>query len=204
MIAEILGEPEVDAAVDAVGFEARGHGAGAGEAPATVLNDMMTVARAGASLGIPGLYVTGDPGAVDDNAKVGQIGVRLGLGWAKSHEFTTGQCPVKRYNRQLMNLILADKAHIAKAVNAVTHRSRRGAAGLPRVRPGCGQEVRHRPARHGQELTHPVSFRSLTDRKDAVHTRHADSRLESGIVRPEGAQLSRAGGSSGDRRAARG
>ena len=120
MIAEILGEPEVDAAVDAVGFEARGHGAGAGEAPATVLNDMMSVARAGASLGIPGLYVTGDPGAVDDNAKVGQIGVRLGLGWAKSHEFTTGQCPVKRYNRQLMNMILADKAHIAKAVNAVS------------------------------------------------------------------------------------
>ena len=34
------------------------------EAPATVLNDIMDVARAGASLGIPGLYVTGDPGAV--------------------------------------------------------------------------------------------------------------------------------------------
>ncbi len=118
MIEQILGEPEVDAAVDAVGFEARGHGEGAGEAPATVLNDIMTVARAGASLGIPGLYVTGDPGGVDEGAKIGQIGVRLGLGWAKSHAFTTGQCPVKRYNRHLMNMILADKAHIAKAVNA--------------------------------------------------------------------------------------
>lgn len=118
MIAQILGEPEVDAAVDAVGFEARGHGAGAAEAPATVLNDLMTVARAGAGLGIPGLYVTGDPGGVDESAKIGQIGVRLGLGWAKSHSFATGQCPVKCYNRQLMNLILADKAHIAKAVNA--------------------------------------------------------------------------------------
>ena len=118
VIADILGEPEVDAAVDAVGFEARGHGKDAAEAPATVLNDIMSVSRAGASLGIPGLYVTGDPGAVDDAAKVGQIGVRLGLGWAKSHTFVTGQCPVKKYNRQLMNLILADKAHIAKAVNA--------------------------------------------------------------------------------------
>lgn len=118
IVADILGEPEVDAAVDAVGFEARGHGKDAAEAPATVLNDIMNVSRAGASLGIPGLYVTGDPGAVDDAAKVGQIGVRLGLGWAKSHTFVTGQCPVKRYNRQLMNLILADKAHIAKAVNA--------------------------------------------------------------------------------------
>jgi len=120
MIEQILGEPAVDAAVDAVGFEARGHGAGADEAPATVLNDIMTVARAGGALGIPGLYVTGDPGGIDENAKIGQIGVRLGLGWAKSHSFTTGQCPVKRYNRQLMNMILSDKAHIAKAVNAVT------------------------------------------------------------------------------------
>src|SRR5690625_4499671 len=118
MIAEIVGEPEVDAAVDAVGFEARGHGEGADEAPATVLNDIMNVTRVGAGLGIPGLYVTGDPGGVDENAKIGQIGVRLGLGWAKSHYFTTGQCPVKKYNRQLMKLILADKAHIADAVNA--------------------------------------------------------------------------------------
>jgi glutathione-independent formaldehyde dehydrogenase len=120
IIADIVGEPMVDAAVDAVGFEARGHGRNAEEQPATVLNDVMTVARAGASLGIPGLYVTGDPGARDDAAKEGQIGVKLGLGWAKSHTFVTGQCPVKRYNRQLMNLILADKAHIARAVNATT------------------------------------------------------------------------------------
>jgi glutathione-independent formaldehyde dehydrogenase len=117
-IAEILGEPEVDAAVDCVGFEARGHGADAGEQPATVLNDIMTVARAGASLGIPGLYVTGDPGGIDEEAKVGSLRVRLGLGWAKSHSFTTGQCPVMKYNRQLMMAILHDKAHIAQAVNA--------------------------------------------------------------------------------------
>lgn len=117
-IEQIVGEPEVDAAVDAVGFEARGHGKDAAEAPATVLNDIMSIARVGAGLGIPGLYVTGDPGAVDEDAKVGQLRVRLGLGWAKSHHFTTGQCPVKRYNRQLMNLILSGKAQIAKAVNA--------------------------------------------------------------------------------------
>ena len=117
-IAEIVGEPEVDAAVDCVGFEARGHGAEAAEEhPATVMNSIMEVARAGASLGIPGLYVTGDPGAVDENAKVGMLSIRLGLGWAKSHQFTTGQCPVIRYNRQLMNAILYDKVQIAKATN---------------------------------------------------------------------------------------
>ncbi|HEY8339631.1 MAG TPA: formaldehyde dehydrogenase, glutathione-independent [Egibacteraceae bacterium] len=118
MIADVVGEPEVDAAVDAVGFEARGHGPDAGEQPATVLNDIMTITRVGASLGIPGLYVTGDPGGVDEGARVGELRVRIGLGWAKSHSFTTGQCPVMRYNRELMMAILNDRARIAEAVNA--------------------------------------------------------------------------------------
>ena len=117
-IAAILGEPEVDAAIDCVGFEARGHGSGASEAPATVLNDVMTITRAGGRLGIPGLYVTGDPGGVDEAARVGRLGVRIGLGWAKSLSFTTGQCPVMRYHRQLMMAILHDRVQIAKAVNA--------------------------------------------------------------------------------------
>jgi glutathione-independent formaldehyde dehydrogenase len=113
----ILGVDEVDCAVDAVGFEASAHGGG-GEAPATVLNSVMSVTRAGGKLGIPGLYVTGDPGAADQDAKEGTLKVRLGLGWAKSHSFTTGQCPVLKYNRGLMMSILHDKAQIAKAVNA--------------------------------------------------------------------------------------
>jgi glutathione-independent formaldehyde dehydrogenase len=118
-IAQIVGVPEVDAAVDCVGFEARGHGKDAVvERPATVLNSVMELTRAGGSIGIPGLYVTGDPGGVDDNAKIGNLGIRIGLGWAKSHNFTTGQCPVLRYNRQLMMAILHDKVQIAKAVNA--------------------------------------------------------------------------------------
>jgi glutathione-independent formaldehyde dehydrogenase len=106
--------------VDCVGFEARGHGAegSQGEAPATVLNTIMDITRAAGKLGIPGLYVTGDPGAVDEPAKVGSLSIRIGLGWAKSHSFTTGQCPVMRYNRQLMQAILHDKVQIARNVNA--------------------------------------------------------------------------------------
>jgi glutathione-independent formaldehyde dehydrogenase len=117
-IEQILGVPEVDAAVDAVGFEAKGHGKDASEAPATVLNSLMTVTAAGGALGIPGLYVTGDPGGIDEAAQTGSLSLRLGLGWAKSLSFTTGQCPVMRYNRQLMMAILHDRVQIAKAVNA--------------------------------------------------------------------------------------
>ncbi len=122
-IEEILGVPEVDAAVDAVGFEAHGHGGDSGhEAPATVLNSIMEVTRAAGKLGIPGLYVTGDPGAVDDAAKEGSLSLKIGLGWAKSQSFTTGQCPVMRYHDGLMQMILNDKAQIAKAVNATVIR----------------------------------------------------------------------------------
>jgi len=117
-IEQIVGVPEVDCAVDCVGFEARGHGQEAKkEVPAAVLNSLMQVTRAGGSIGIPGLYVTGDPGGVDENAKIGNLGIRIGLGWAKSHVFTTGQCPVMKYNRQLMQAILHGRINIAKAVN---------------------------------------------------------------------------------------
>jgi glutathione-independent formaldehyde dehydrogenase len=62
--------------------------------------------------------VTGDPGAREEAAKQGSLSIRLGLGWAKSHSFVTGQCPVMRYNRQLMMAILNDRVSIAKNVNA--------------------------------------------------------------------------------------
>src|ERR671919_442635 len=118
-IEQLLGVPEVDAAVDAVGFEARGHGSDADhEAPATVLNSIMDVTRVAGKLGIPGLYVTGDPGAVDEAAKHGSLSIQIGLGWAKSHSFTTGQCPVMKYHHGLMQMSLNDRAQIAKAVNA--------------------------------------------------------------------------------------
>ena len=118
-IEQILGVPEVDCGVDAVGFEARGHGQDAKtEHPATVLNSMMDVTRAGGGVGIPGLYVTGDPGAADEAAQKGSLSIEIGLGWSKSHSFMTGQCPVMKYHRGLMMAILHDRVQIAKAVNA--------------------------------------------------------------------------------------
>jgi glutathione-independent formaldehyde dehydrogenase len=119
LIEAVLGVREVDAAIDAVGFEARGHGAQSNtEAPATVLNSLMTITRAAGRIGIPGLYVTADPGAQDKAAQVGSLSMRFGLGWAKSHSFFTGQTPVLKYNRSLMQAILHDRLPIAKIVNA--------------------------------------------------------------------------------------
>jgi glutathione-independent formaldehyde dehydrogenase len=108
----------VDCAIDCVGFEARGHGHDGSqeEAPATVLNSLMEITRAAGRIGVPGLYVTEDPGAVDSAAKRGSLSIRLGLGWAKSHSFVTGQTPVMKYNRQLMQAILWDRIQIAEIV----------------------------------------------------------------------------------------
>lgn len=119
LIEAAIGSPEVDAAVDCVGFEARGHGEdSAVEQPAVVLNSLMRITRTAGGIGIPGLYVTEDPGASEESAKRGTLGLSFGLGWAKSHRFYTGQTPVLRYFRALMEGIMNDRIHIAKIVNA--------------------------------------------------------------------------------------
>jgi glutathione-independent formaldehyde dehydrogenase len=117
-IADILGEPTVDAAIDAVGFEASGHGHPDEAAPAAVLNSVMDVVFVAGGVGIPGLYVVEDPGATNEEAKKGILKVRIGKGWSKSLHFHTGQAPVLQYNRQLMQAILHDRLPIAKIVNA--------------------------------------------------------------------------------------
>lgn len=111
----ILGVPEVDCGVDCVGYEAKGHGGA--DQPAVVLNQLMEATRASGAIGIPGLYVTEDPGAQDEAAKHGTLGMQFGLGWAKSVSFHTGQTPVMKYNRGLMLAILGDRIQIARAVN---------------------------------------------------------------------------------------
>ncbi len=119
VIESITGSPYVDVTIDCVGFEAYAPGTTQKiEQPASVLNTAMAITNAGGNIGIPGLYVTKDPGARDNNAQNGTLGVSLGLGWSKALSLTMGQTPVMRYHRQLMNMILANKCPIAHAVNA--------------------------------------------------------------------------------------
>lgn len=49
-------------------------------------------------------------------AKRGSLSIRFGLGWAKSHSSHTGQSPVMKYNRALMQAILWDRINIADVV----------------------------------------------------------------------------------------
>ena len=53
LVAEVLGVPEVDCAIDCVGFEAKGQGSDGHvvEAPAVVLNGLMKITRPAGSIG---------------------------------------------------------------------------------------------------------------------------------------------------------
>ena len=44
----------------------------------------------------------------------GSLSLRLGLGWAKSQFYYTGQCPVLKYHRKLMMAILQEKVQVRK------------------------------------------------------------------------------------------
>src|SRR5437763_16090746 len=78
----------------------------------------MKVYRLAGAISNPGLYGSEDPGAKKEQEKHGSRSLRLGQGWSKSHSFHTGQTPVLRYNRQLLQAILWDRLPIAKIVNA--------------------------------------------------------------------------------------
>src|SRR3979490_2732347 len=65
----VVGEPTVDAVIDAVGVEAKGHDGG--DQPTIVLNQAMEIIRPAGRLGIPGLYVTEDPAAHGQAAQTG-------------------------------------------------------------------------------------------------------------------------------------
>jgi threonine dehydrogenase-like Zn-dependent dehydrogenase len=53
---------------------------------------------------------------VDAAARNGSLSIRLSLGWAESHSFFTGQAPVMKYNRALVQAILWDRIDTAGTV----------------------------------------------------------------------------------------
>ncbi|MHA6797655.1 glutathione-independent formaldehyde dehydrogenase (plasmid) [Pseudonocardia bannensis] len=98
-----------DKGVDAVGYQAQA-GRESREEPAVVLNSLIDTVRATGAHGVPGLYVPADPGAPDENAKRGMLLVSIGRMFERGHRMGTGQCNVKRYNRQLRDLIIEGRA----------------------------------------------------------------------------------------------
>lgn len=117
-IAEILGVPEVDCGIDAIGYEAHGHGHKADRDVASdALDTLIDVTRYGGHLGIPGDYLPMDPKGRTLHAKLGRPAFEWGRAWDKGLTFATGQTPVGRYNRYLMNAILFERVKLSRVLN---------------------------------------------------------------------------------------
>ncbi|UTF55512.1 glutathione-independent formaldehyde dehydrogenase [Natronosalvus rutilus] len=109
---------EVDKGVDAVGYQAIDPETDvtddaydpARENPAVVLNQLIQTVRPTGEIGVPGLYVPSDPGAPDEMAAQGRLGIDFGKLFEKGLRFGTGQCNVKQYNRQLRDMIIEGRA----------------------------------------------------------------------------------------------
>jgi glutathione-independent formaldehyde dehydrogenase len=105
----------VDRGVEAVGFQA--HDPTGEEHPELALDGLVSVVRATGGLGVVGVYVPEDPGAAEAGAKEGRVAFDWGAAWEKGLSIGTGQCPVKRYNRELRDLIIRGKAHPGQIVS---------------------------------------------------------------------------------------
>jgi glutathione-independent formaldehyde dehydrogenase len=98
-----------DKGIDAVGYQAVETG-GDEEQPAIVLNQLVYTVRATGRLGVVGLYVPEDPGAPTEEAAEGRLLFEIGKFFEKGLQMGTGQADVKRYNRDLRDLIIAGRA----------------------------------------------------------------------------------------------
>ncbi|RKS71459.1 glutathione-independent formaldehyde dehydrogenase [Motilibacter peucedani] len=106
-ILERTGGHGVDRGVEAVGFQA--HDAYGEEHPELTLDNLVNVVRTTGGIGVVGVYVPQDPG-LDEPAKADRVGWQYGTFFTKGQSMGTGQAPVKRYNRQLRDLIITGRA----------------------------------------------------------------------------------------------
>ena len=97
-----------DRGCECVGYQA--HDPQGAEDPAATLNSLIQSVRFTGGIGVVGVFLPADPGGFDDNAKQGKIAIDYGLQWLKGQSVGSGQCPVKKYNRQLRDLIAEGKA----------------------------------------------------------------------------------------------
>ena len=96
-----------DRGVEAVGFQA--HDGGGEEHPELALDNLVNVVRTTGGIGVVGVYVPEDPG-LDDPSKADRVAWQYGTFFTKGQSMGTGQAPVKRYNRQLRDLITTGRA----------------------------------------------------------------------------------------------
>lgn len=98
-----------DCGVEAVGYQA--HDPAGQEHPELVMGNLVQVVRATGHIGVVGVYVPQDSEAATEGAKEGRIAFDYGTAFTKGISIGSGQCPVKKYNRELRDLIIRGRAN---------------------------------------------------------------------------------------------
>jgi len=97
-----------DNGCECVGYQA--HDPDGEERPNSTLNQLVRSVRFTGTIGVVGVYVPQDPGGPDALAQRGAVAFDFGEFWFRGQSMGTGQCPVKRYNRALRDLIASGRA----------------------------------------------------------------------------------------------
>jgi len=97
----------VDRGVEAVGWQAHDHSGT--EHPAGTLDTLVKAVRATGGIGVVGVFPPADPNGPDELMQEGKIAFPFGEFFTKGQTMGTGQANAKAYNRQLRDLIIADK-----------------------------------------------------------------------------------------------
>lgn len=98
-----------DRGVEAIGYQA--FDTEGEEKPSLPLDNLVQVVKATGGIGVVGVYLPQDPGAVSEQAGEGRIAFDYGTHWFKGQTMGTGQCNTKMYNRQLRDLITTGVAN---------------------------------------------------------------------------------------------
>ncbi|MDT4912169.1 MAG: glutathione-independent formaldehyde dehydrogenase [Pseudonocardiales bacterium] len=106
-VMELTGGEGADKGCECVGWQV--HDPDGNEHPNLALNSLVGAVRATGAIGTVGVYVPTDPQGPDDLSKQGQVAFDMGVFFQKGLRMGTGQANVKAYNRQLRDLIAADK-----------------------------------------------------------------------------------------------
>jgi glutathione-independent formaldehyde dehydrogenase len=96
--------------IDAVGYEAKSDDDPRRQKQEQVLANLAELVNATGAIGIIGVFLDEDPGGQDSRAKIGEFNIPLGKIWSKSISIGMGQCPVKKYNEFLRDLIISGRA----------------------------------------------------------------------------------------------
>ncbi len=114
-VSELTGGMGADRGVEAVGYQACGMKQE--EVPNKTMNDLVKSVKFTGGIGLVGVFVPEDKEANDELAKEGKIAFDIGTFFTRAQSIGSGQCPVKLYNRRLMDLIHHERIKPSKIVS---------------------------------------------------------------------------------------